>query len=150
MSLRDEPAELPFQALFSQAFACASGKSALCLGAELLLVCSGTGLVVSCVRCCPFLSLRGDFLLIMLFFKHRILSSSLVQSQFSLCTFWVVFKNTHFSPFEWLPTCVALVCASGISENQCLLSCVSMLPVGDISLAVIASVLVASVTTDWK
>lgn len=97
MSLHDEPAELPFQALFSQAFACASGKSALCLGAELLPVCSGTGLFVSCVRCRPFLSLRGDFLLIMLFFKLRILSSSLVQSLSFLCVLFGLCLKIHIS-----------------------------------------------------
>lgn len=52
-------AELPFQRVFSQAFACASGKSSFGLGVKLLLVCYGTVLVVSCVHDQPFSPFEG-------------------------------------------------------------------------------------------
>lgn len=101
----------------------------------------------------PFFPLRGDFLLIMLFGnKHRVLSSSLIQSLSFFCVLWgCVFKNTHFSQsilhlssfhLVWMSILLEVVCIlhslgcasgpSGISENQCLHPCASMLPVGDI------------------
>lgn len=98
-----------------------------------------------------FLPLSGDFWLVMVFVKHRMLCSSLVHSlSFLSVLLGCVLETTHFSqtisqhlnsfPLVWTSILLAPVCVlHGLgcaSAPLCLHPCVSRLPVVTSALAV--------------